>query len=200
MQWPQLVSTKKRQLSVTFFFMMPLHQRTISENIVTYFRHTWFQGVCGRGWGCLALTPHLKKSNALTLPPSNFLKPKNGIFLTFFGQPSRFSQICCKVSWNFLTCPLKFCLDPSSRPQYFWLSLCMALDTIFVSIMIQLMAKPEDFLNTLRFLTTLCWSDYNYRTGPYIKQNKLYLNFLKNQLTCQRNNFNMILKLLHFTN
>jgi hypothetical protein len=31
--------------------------------------------------------------------------------------------------------------------------------------MIQLMAKPEDFLNTLRFLTTMCWSETIIQLG-----------------------------------
>ncbi len=55
---------------------------------------------------CLALTSHLKKSLALTPPLKTFFQskngkiwPKNGIFLKYFGQPSRFSQICCKISW-----------------------------------------------------------------------------------------------------
>ncbi len=46
--------------------------------------------------------------------------PKNVIFWKFFDQPSRFSQICYKILWNFMTPPppLKFSLDPFLPPRF----------------------------------------------------------------------------------
>ncbi len=63
--------------------------------------------------GCLALTPTCDILKPCPPPIIFFTKngkiwPKNGIFLKFFGQPSRFSQICCKISWNIMTPPKIF--------------------------------------------------------------------------------------------
>jgi hypothetical protein len=66
--------------------------------------------VCvGGGGGCLSLT-HTplppEKIQSLDPPQIFFLAkngkicPKNSIFLKIFGQPLRFSQICCKISWK----------------------------------------------------------------------------------------------------
>ncbi len=66
------------------------------------------RGGCGRGWGwVISNTPPPEKILSLYPPPKKFwakngkICPKNVIFCKFFDQPSRFSQICCKISWKF---------------------------------------------------------------------------------------------------
>ncbi len=85
-----------------------------------------FRG-CTLGWTIY----YSRGMGGLSLDPPKFfffaknrkIWPKNGIFLKFFCQRLRFSQICCKISWNFMT-PLKFSLDLPPPPQDFWPGSC----------------------------------------------------------------------------
>ncbi len=78
--------------------------------------YTWFQKV-----GVLSLEPPPPLPLKLFFGQKWENLAKNGYFWKFFDQPSRFSQICCKISWNILTPPpLKFSLDPSPPKKFFF--------------------------------------------------------------------------------